>query len=264
MKQKGKVNLQECTEFLNHPIALTREQERDYIHRYQNGDINVGEKLLYAEYALIKHVIKAYQNMGVPMEDLIQEACIGILYAIKHFQPKYQVRFSTYAAYWIRQSVLNAVNRQSGIVFLPRKMRKKQKELLDKANMIFLTTGKEATPEQLAEMNKMEVYEVNKILQFTILPVPLNLSFFEGESMPYDVDNTPTDLIDALLSTLPKRERQILRLRYGIGCSKCMTLKEISERIGITAERVRKIEKKALHKLTHPARKKGLTGLWKA
>ena len=74
MKQKGKVNLQECTEFLNHPIALTREQERDYIHRYQNGDINVGEKLLYAEYALIKHVIKAYQNMGVPMEDLIQEA----------------------------------------------------------------------------------------------------------------------------------------------------------------------------------------------
>lgn len=263
MRQKEEVYLPECTKFLNRPIDLTMEEERDYIHRYQNGDINVGEKLLYAEYAQIKHIIGNYKNLGVPVEDLLQEACIGTLYAIKHFRSDYQVRFSTYAAYWIRQFVLNAINRQSGIIFLPRKKRKKQRELLDMANMIFLTTGKEATPEQLAEMNKMEVCEVNEILQFTVLPAPLNPALLEGESVSYDEGNTLMDLIDVLLSTLPKRERQILVLRYGIGHSRSMTLEEVGRIIGVTAERVRQIEKKALHKLTHPARKKGLIGLWR-
>ena len=263
MKQKEEVYLPECARILNRPINLTMEEERDYIRRYQGGEINIGEKLLYAEYAQIKYIIGRYKNLGVPMEDLLQEACIGTLYAIKHFRPDYQVRFSTYAAYWIRQFVLNALNRQSGIVFLPRRMRKKQRELFDMANMIFLTTGKEATPEQLAKMNKMEVCEVNEILQFTILPVPLNPSFIEGENVFYDAGEPSADLIDILLSTLPKRERQILSLRYGICRSRSMTLEEVGKRLGVTAERVRKIEKKALHKLTHPARKKGLTGLWK-
>ena len=248
MKQKEEVYLPECARILNRPINLTMEEERDYIRRYQGGEINIGEKLLYAEYAQIKYIIGRYKNLGVPMEDLLQEACIGTLYAIKHFRPDYQVRFSTYAAYWIRQFVLNALNRQSGIVFLPRRMRKKQRELFDMANMIFLTTGKEATPEQLAKMNKMEVCEVNEILQFTILPVPLNPSFIEGENVFYDAGEPSADLIDILLSTLPKRERQILSLRYGICRSRSMTLEEVGKRLGVTAERVRKI---------------GLTGLWK-
>lgn len=263
MREKEEVYLPECTRILNRSVGLTMEEERDYIRRYQNGEINVGEKLLYAEYAQIKHITGRYTNLGVPMEDLLQEACIGTLYAIKHFRSDYQVRFSTYAAYWIRQSVLNALNRQSGIVFLPRKKRKKQRELFDTANMIFLTTGKEATPEQLAEMNKMEVCEVNEILQFTILPVPLNPSLIKEEDVFYDAGDPSADLIDALLSTLPKRERQILYLRYGIGRGRSMTLEEVGKRVRVTAERVRQIEKKALHKLTHPARKRGLTGLWK-
>lgn len=263
MREKEEVYLPECTRILNRSVGLTMEEERDYIRRYQNGEINVGEKLLYAEYAQIKHITGRYTNLGVPMEDLLQEACIGTLYAIKHFRSDYQVRFSTYAAYWIRQSVLNALNRQSGIVFLPRKKRKKQRELFDTANMIFLTTGKEATPEQLAEMNKMEVCEVNEILQFTILPVPLNPSLIKEEDVFYDAGDYSADLIAALLSTLPKRERQILYLRYGIGRGRSMTLEEVGKRVRVTAERVRQIEKKALHKLTHPARKRGLTGLWK-
>ena len=98
MRKKEEVYLPECARVLNRSINLTMEEERDYIRRYQGGETNVGEKLLYAEYAQIKHITGRYTNLGVPMEDLLQEACIGTLYAIKHFRPDYPVRFSTYAA----------------------------------------------------------------------------------------------------------------------------------------------------------------------
>lgn len=240
--------------------SLSAEQERQLIVRYKMGDREAAT-ILYSVYCSnTARVAAQYKNMGLPMDDLVQEASIGFLYAIYHYNMKFQVRFSTYAAYWSRQAILDALNKTSEVIYLPRSVRKKRRDLLRESNMFLLMTGKEATPEILAKKLKMEVDEVVTILHYTVVPVPLDEEILIGSSECES--EASEELLDALLSTLPENEKEVLQLRYGIGKDAALSLKETGTVLGITAERARQLEKRALHKLMHPARKKGLKDLW--
>ena len=242
----------------NKQHSFSLDQDWKFVRESRSGDERATMILIQSCEKIMNTVIRKYQSPCIMWEDLHQEAVIGVIQAIKGFDIQYGVRFSTYASYWIRQAVLDTVNQQ--IISLPLEIRKKRRDIYNTANMHLLATGQEITVCELSKELALEESEIIEILKYTQLPVPLE-NFWETAYEEADQDSEE-DFTQALLSTLPELERQVLCLRYGITEKRSYTLKEISYSLGLTMERVRQIEKKALHKLVHPARKRGLRGLW--
>lgn len=232
------------------------EEEFKYVEMYRKGDFEMYEKLKGLCDSQIRRVVTQYSNCGIPQEDLVQEALIGLLFAIERYDPTYNVRFVTYATYWIREAVLEAINKTANLIYLPRAIQRKRQKIIRMSNLICLLSGEEATAEQLAESLKMEVNEVEELLKYTVVLKPV-----EELGRQEEFKETGGNIVDLLLSTLPSIERKVLQLRYGNAGSVRPFLK-VGEMLQMTPERARQIEKKALKKLQHPARKKGLEGLW--
>lgn len=232
------------------------EEEFKYVEMYRQGNLEIYEKLKELCDSQIWRVVKQYANCGIPQEDLMQEALIGLLYAIEKYEPMFNVRFVTYAAYWIRAAVLEAINKTGNFIYLPRDIQRKRQRIIRMSNLICLLSGEEATAEQLAESLNMEVNAVEELLKYTVILKP-NEELDRREESEVDGDS----IVDLLLSTLPSIERKVLQLRYGVA-GDVRTFAKVGEMLQITPERVRQIEKKVLKKLRHPARKRGLEGLW--
>lgn len=237
-------------------IQSSLEEEYQYIVMYRNGNQGAYDKLKELCDGQMQWIVKQYTNCGIPQEDLMQEAQIGMLFAIERYNPKYNVRFVTYATYWMREAVLEAINKTGNLIYLPRDIQRKRQKVIRMSNLICLLSGGEATAEQLAESLMMEVNEVEEILKYTVVLKPIE----ELGGQEVSVENS-NNIVDLLLSTLPSIERKVLQLRYGMVGS-VRTFVNVGEILQITPERARQIEKKALRKLQHPARKKGLEGLW--
>jgi RNA polymerase primary sigma factor len=249
---------------------ITVEEEVELAQRIKKGDKDALEKLTRANLRFVVSVAKQYQNQGLSLPDLINEGNLGLIKAAEKFDETRGFKFISYAVWWIRQSILQALAEQSRIVRLPLN----QVGSLNKINKAFNKFEQEyertPTPEELADTLELPKEKVTDTLRVSGRHVSVDAPFQDGdENSLLDVlinsDSPKADNqliceslmkeIERALSTLTDRERDIIRFFFGINCQE-MTLEEIGEQFGLTRERVRQIKEKAIRRLRHTSRSK--------
>jgi len=253
---------------------ISVEEEVELAQRIKKGDRAALEKLTTANLRFVVSVAKQYQNQGLSLPDLINEGNLGLIKAAEKFDETRGFKFISYAVWWIRQSILQALAEQSRIVRLPLN----QVGSLNKINKAFARFEQEnerqPSPEELAEVLDLPKEKVADTLKVSGRHVSVDAPFVEGEDNSLlDVltnldspiadklliDESLSKEIDRALATLTERERDIIRYFFGIACQE-MTLEEIGEKFGLTRERVRQIKEKAIRRLRHTSRSKLLKG----
>ena len=249
---------------------ITVEEEVELAQRIRKGDQRALEKLTRANLRFVVSVAKQYQNQGLSLPDLINEGNLGLIKAAEKFDETRGFKFISYAVWWIRQSILQALAEQSRIVRLPLN----QVGSLNKINKAFSRFEQEherrPSPEELAETLDLPAEKVADTLRVSGRHISVDAPFVEGEDNSLlDVlvnDDSPvadktlineslSTEVERALATLTERERDIIRLFFGINCQE-MTLEEIGEKFGLTRERVRQIKEKAICRLRHSSRSK--------
>jgi RNA polymerase primary sigma factor len=249
---------------------ITVEEEVELAQRIKKGDQVALEKLTRANLRFVVSVAKQYQNQGLSLPDLINEGNLGLIKAAEKFDETRGFKFISYAVWWIRQSILQALAEQSRIVRLPLN----QVGSLNKINKAFSKFEQEherkPSPEELADSLELPADKVADTLRVSGRHVSVDAPFVDGEDnslldvlVNNDSPNADRSLImeslakeiHRALATLTERESDIIRLFFGIGCQE-MTLEEIGERFGLTRERVRQIKEKAIRRLRHTSRSK--------
>ncbi|MGZ2368577.1 sigma-70 family RNA polymerase sigma factor [Ancylomarina sp. YFZ004] len=249
---------------------ITVEEEVELAQRIKKGDQKALEKLTRANLRFVVSVAKQYQNQGLSLPDLINEGNLGLIKAAEKFDETRGFKFISYAVWWIRQSILQALAEQSRIVRLPLN----QVGSLNKINKAFSKFEQEherkPSPEELADTLELPADKVADTLRVSGRHISVDAPFVDGEDNSLlDVlinDDSPvadrallneslTREIDRALATLTERESDIIKLFFGIGIQE-MTLEEIGEKFGLTRERVRQIKEKAIRRLRHTSRSK--------
>jgi RNA polymerase primary sigma factor len=249
---------------------ITVEEEVELAQRIKKGDQAALEKLTRANLRFVVSVAKQYQNQGLSLPDLINEGNLGLIKAAEKFDETRGFKFISYAVWWIRQSILQALAEQSRIVRLPLN----QVGSLNKINKAYSKFEQEherkPSPEELADSLELPADKVADTLRVSGRHVSVDAPFVDGEDnslldvlVNKDSPNADRLLIQEslakeihrALATLTEREADIIRLFFGIGCQE-MTLEEIGERFGLTRERVRQIKEKAIRRLRHTSRSK--------
>ena len=249
---------------------ITVEEEVELAQRIRKGDQKALEKLTRANLRFVVSVAKQYQNQGLSLPDLINEGNLGLIKAAEKFDETRGFKFISYAVWWIRQSILQALAEQSRIVRLPLN----QVGSLNKINKAFSRFEQEnerrPSPEELADSLDLPAEKVADTLRVSGRHISVDAPFVEGEdNSVLDVlvnDDSPipdrtlineslSTEVERALSTLTERERDIIKLFFGINTQE-MTLEEIGEKFGLTRERVRQIKEKAIRRLRHSSRSK--------
>ena len=249
---------------------ITVEEEVELAQRIRKGDQEALEKLTKANLRFVVSVAKQYQNQGLSLPDLMNEGNLGLIKSAEKFDETRGFKFISYAVWWIRQSILQALAEQSRIVRLPLN----QVGSLNKINKAFARFEQEhervPSPEELAQELELPREKVTDTLRVAGRHISVDAPFADGEDNSLldvlvnpDSPNADRGLIneslatevDRALETLTERERDIIRYFFGIGCSE-MTLEEIGEKFDLTRERVRQIKEKAIRRLRHSSRSK--------
>ena len=252
---------------------LTPDEEVELAKRIKEGDQIALEKLTKANLRFVVSVAKQYQNQGLSLGDLINEGNLGLIKAAQRFDETRGFKFISYAVWWIRQSILQALAEQSRIVRLPlnrvgslNKISKTFSELEQKYE-------REPSPEELAEVLEVTTAEVVDTMKISGRHVSMDAPFVQGEEnslldvLENDSEDTPDQglMTDSLrrevqraLSTLTQRESDVIALYFGLNGEHAMTLEEIGEKFNLTRERVRQIKEKAIRRLRHTSRSKAL------
>ncbi len=249
---------------------ITVEEEVELAQRIRKGDQEALDKLTKANLRFVVSVAKQYQNQGLSLPDLINEGNLGLIKAAEKFDETRGFKFISYAVWWIRQSILQALAEQSRIVRLPLN----QVGSLNKINKAFQHFEQEhertPSPEELASVLELPREKVTDTLRVAGRHISVDAPFADGEDnslldvlVNTDSPNADRGLIneslatevDRALETLTERERDIIKYFFGIGCSE-MTLEEIGEKFDLTRERVRQIKEKAIRRLRHSSRSK--------
>lgn len=252
---------------------LDPEEEIDLARRIKKGDQKALEKLTKANLRFVVSVAKQYQNQGLSLGDLINEGNLGLIKAAKRFDETRGFKFISYAVWWIRQSILQALAEQSRIVRLPLN----RVGALNKIGKAFSTLEQEFEREpsasELAEELDMSLFEVADTLKISGRHLSMDAPFVQGEdNRLLDViqdERTPmpdhslikeslSKEVERALSTLTEREAEVIRLYFGLGREHSLTLEEIGEKFQLTRERVRQIKEKAIRRLRHASRSKQL------
>ena len=252
----------------NHP-RLNFEQEKELSVRALNGDQDAINELVSCNLLLVVPIAKRYYGCGLPLLDLIQEGNLGLITAAKKYDGTKGWRFSTYATYWIRQSISRALGDQSRTIRIPANMVELLGKVRKATNELTIKFKRQPTDEEIAKHLNEDLDKIQTILDVSQAVSSLDLSVDEdGETSVGDlvadervesgyanlVKEANKQIVDDVLGTLPAREAEILRMRFGINQEKAMTLEEVGGHYGITKERIRQIENKAIRKLRHPAR----------
>jgi len=251
--------------------GLTAAKKRELRRVDRDGDAAT-EAFINANLRLVVSIAKKYQSADMPLLDLIQEGNLGLIHAVDKFDWRKGFKFSTYATWWIRQAITRAIADQARTIRLPVHAGDQIRRLLRVRGQMEGELGRVPTPAELAQTMQMPEELVTDLLQYGAEPVSLETPIgSEGDteladivadksaSTPFDVvaDGMLASEVDKLLAPLEEREREILRLRYGLDRGDPRTLEEVGSVLNLTRERIRQIERTALSKLRHPSSETG-------
>lgn len=252
---------------------LTADEEVVLAKRIREGDQLALEKLTKANLRFVVSVAKQYQNQGLSLGDLINEGNLGLIKAAQRFDETRGFKFISYAVWWIRQSILQALAEQSRIVRLPLNRVGSLNKISKTFSELEQKFGREPSPEELAEVLEVTAGEVVDTMKISGRHVSMDAPFVQGEEnslldvLENDGETKPDDglMNDSLrkevqraLSTLTQREADVITLYFGLNGEHAMTLEEIGEKFNLTRERVRQIKEKAIRRLRHTSRSKTL------
>jgi RNA polymerase primary sigma factor len=249
---------------------LTSDQEADLAKRIREGDREALNRLIRANLRFVVSVCRNYQNQGLPLSDLINEGNLGLIRAAKRFDETRQYKFISYAVWWVRQSILQALSDQARLIKLPTSRIGKISRIHKAALKLEQQLGRPATPQEISQSLQIEVGSVETSVEMSHSPISLDAPMGRDEEsglLPTDHENGPDrsveltqlseDVSEALLNLRPK-EASVLKMYFGIHPEVPQSLEEIGNRLNITRERVRQIKEKALSKLKHASRSKPL------
>jgi RNA polymerase primary sigma factor len=264
---RGRVALQQ----LQQPV---RDSRRAVTYQSQiDAGLQAREHLIKANTRLVVSIAKRYMGQGVPFLDLIQEGNLGLMKAVEKYDYKRGFRFSTYATWWIRQTITRAIADQARTIRLPVYMSDRLRRLYQVARQLEQTNGRQASAEEIAEELGLEARKVQWMMRAAWQPLSLEqpvgeeednelAAFIEDDTTPSPAQsayqNLLRDKVEEVLATLSPREASILRLRFGLVNGRAYTLKEVGQKFGLTRERIRQIESQALRRLRHPCRSRQL------
>ena len=261
LKEIGRINL------------LTSDEEFEYAKRAEEGDEEAKRMLAESNLRLVVSIAKRYVGRGMLFLDLIQEGNIGLMKAVDKFDPTKGYKFSTYATWWIRQAITRAIADQARTIRVPVHMVETINKLARVQRQLTQDLNREPTDEEIAKKLGITVEKVREVYKISQDPVSLETPIGEeedshlGDFVPDERDLGPEEYttvemlkeeLAGVLLTLTDREEKVLRLRFGLDDGQCRTLEEVGQIFGVTRERIRQIEAKALSKLRHPSRSRKL------
>ena len=243
---------------------LTAQEELELAKGCAAGDGEAIRTMVNSNLRLVVSIAREYTGRGVPLPDLIQEGSIGLLIAAQKFDYTLQYRFSTYATKWIRQSISRYILGHAGVIRVPRQTMERMRKLLAIRSALSQESGEEPTLEELAQQSGESVEKVRQLLE--LLPEVCSLDAPTGENEEGTLQMLLEDIhapqpqeelvrrelklmLDSLMDTLTDRQKQVLRLRFGMEDGNCYSLEKVGDLLGISRERARQIERQALNKL---------------
>jgi len=250
---------------------ITAEEEVELAKKIKSGDQDALEKLTKANLRFVVSVAKQYQNQGLSLPDLINEGNLGLIKAAKRFDETRGFKFISYAVWWIRQSILQALAEQSRLVRLPLNQVGSLNKIKKATSRLEQRFERAPLVDEIAELMELPEYKVDKAMKITTRYVSMDAPLNQEEDTKFldvfvsdDVPKTDSDLmreslnkeIQRSLATLTDKERDVINLYYGIGMAHGLTLEEIGAKFDLTRERVRQIKEKAIRRLKHTSRSK--------